>query len=344
MIFRQLFDHTSSTYTYLISSGRGREALIIDPVLENVDRYLKLIHELDLKLVKVIDTHIHADHISGMAELRDKTNCTTIMGDKTQAEVASMSVSDGETIKIEDINLKSLYTPGHTSDSFSFLMNDRVFTGDLLLIRGTGRTDFQNGNPSDSYDSIFNILLKLPEKTLVYPAHDYKGDMVSTIEEEKKFNPRLQVKSKNEYADLMNNLNLPDPKMMDVAIPGNLKLGIDTNKQKINYGLSPEQFTDQISKNNSLIIDLREETEIKKDGKIKNSKNVSFEEISEYLSNKTQELKDKIVLFYCAVGHRSTLAVQISASYGYKNTYHLIGGIKNWKISGFEVESYDFLK
>ena len=199
MIFRQIFDSTSSTYTYLISSGKGREALIIDPVLEKVDQYLKLLNELELKLVKVIDTHIHADHISGIAELRDKTNCVTVMGDKTTADVVAMKVSDDEIIKIDGINLKALYTPGHTSESFSFLMDDRVFTGDALLIKGTGRTDFQNGNPKDSYHSLFEKLLKLPDETLVYPAHDYKGETVSTIIEEKKFNPRLQVSSIDEY-------------------------------------------------------------------------------------------------------------------------------------------------
>ena len=221
MIFRQLFDHTSSTYTYLIAARTDGEALIIDPVLEHVNHYIKLLEELDLKLLKVIDTHIHADHISGNAELRNKTNCITIMGDKTEADVVSMKVSDNEIIKVDDLKLKSMHTPGHTSESFSFLLNDRIFTGDTLLIRGTGRTDFQNGSPSDSYESIFNNILKLPEKTLVYPAHDYKGQKVSTIKEEKKFNPRLQVKSKQEYIDIMNNLNLPNPKMMDVAVPLN---------------------------------------------------------------------------------------------------------------------------
>jgi len=185
MLFRQLFDKTSSTYTYLIASAKGREALIIDPVLENVERYIQLLKELDLKLVKVIDTHIHADHISGIAELRDQTNCVTIMGDKTPSDVVSMQVSDEELIKIDGLEFRALFTPGHTSESFSFLMNDRVFTGDTLLIRGTGRTDFQNGSAQDSYNSIFNKLLKLPDETLVYPAHDYKGDTVSTILEEK---------------------------------------------------------------------------------------------------------------------------------------------------------------
>ena len=225
MIFEQLFDKTSSTYTYLISSGPGREALIIDPVLEHVDIYINLLNKLNLKLVKVIDTHIHADHITGMSELKSKTNCETVMGDKTPVEIVSIKVKDQEMITLDNIKLKAIYTPGHTYESFSFVMQDRVFTGDTLLIGGTGRTDFQNGNPYDSYNSIFNILLKLPGKTKVYPAHDYNGNFFSTIEDEKNNNPRLQVKTADEYADIMNNLNLPDPKLMDIAIPRNLKLG-----------------------------------------------------------------------------------------------------------------------
>tara|TARA_Y100000590_G_scaffold427959_1_gene538753 strand:+ start:168 stop:851 length:684 start_codon:yes stop_codon:yes gene_type:complete len=225
MIFEQLFDKTSSTYTYLISSGPGREALIIDPVLEHVENYINTLNKLNLKLVKVIDTHIHADHITGMSELKNITNCKTVMGDKTPADIVSIKVKDQEDLILDNLKLKAIYTPGHTYESFSFLMKDRVFTGDTLLIGGTGRTDFQNGNPYDSYNSIFNILLKLPDKTKVYPAHDYNGNFFSTIENEKNNNPRLQVKSADEYADIMNNLNLPDPKLMDIAIPRNLKLG-----------------------------------------------------------------------------------------------------------------------
>jgi len=218
MIFRQLFDSVSGTYTYLLASRRGGEALILDPVLEKVDRYLQLIAELDLKLVKAVDTHLHADHITGLGALRDRTQCITVMGEQSKADVVSMRLAEGEKLTIEGISLDVLYTPGHTDDSYSYLMGDRVFTGDTLLIRGTGRTDFQNGNPQQQYDSIFNKLLRLPENTLVFPAHDYKGDTVSTIGEEKAFNPRLQVKSANEYVALMNSLKLPNPKMMDVAI------------------------------------------------------------------------------------------------------------------------------
>ena len=223
MIFEQLFDQKSSTYTYIIASGEGREALIIDPVIEHSDEYSTILNNLDLKLVKVIDTHIHADHISALNELNKRTNCIRVMGEKSKSDVIDLRIKDGEKIKIEEVELQAIYTPGHTDCSYSFLMNDRVFTGDTLLINGSGRTDFQNGNAYDAYDSIFNKLLKLPEKTLVFPAHDYNGKKYSTIENEKNNNPRLQVSSKEEYADIMNNLKLANPKMMDVAVPANVK-------------------------------------------------------------------------------------------------------------------------
>ena len=225
MLFRQLFDKTSSTYTYLIASAKGREALIIDPVLENVEQYIKLLNELDLKLVKVIDTHIHADHITAASKLKNKTNCTTIMGEHTPSDVVEIKVKDNEIIYVDKLEIKVIYTPGHTKDSYSFLMDDYLFSGDTLLINGTGRTDFQGGNSEDSYNSIFNRLLKLPEETLLYPAHDYNNQKVSTIGKEKKFNPRLQVNGINEYIDIMNNLNLSKPKLMDINVASNIKLG-----------------------------------------------------------------------------------------------------------------------
>ena len=225
MIFRQLFDSVSGTYCYLIASRKGAEALIIDPVLEKVDRYIQLMDELDLRLVKAVDTHLHADHVTGLGALRDRTRCITVMGENTKADVVSMRLADGDKLDIEGVSLDVIYTPGHTDDSYSFALEDRVFTGDTLLIRGTGRTDFQNGDPRAQYDSIFNRLLKLPDDTLVYPAHDYKGDTVSTIGEERRCNPRLQVKSVDEYVELMNNLKLPNPKMMDVAVPANMHIG-----------------------------------------------------------------------------------------------------------------------
>ena len=225
MIFRQVFDNKSSTYTYLIASAKGREAVIIDPVIENVDSYIALLNELNLKLVKVIDTHIHADHITGASKLKQFTNCSTIMGEHTPADTVEIKVKDNEIIKIDQIEIKAIYTPGHTSDSYSFLMNKYLFSGDTLLINGTGRTDFQNGNSKDAYNSIFNRLLKLPEETILYPGHDYNGKKFSTIGNEKKFNPRLQVKNVDEYIELMSNLNLAKPKLIDSNVSRNINLG-----------------------------------------------------------------------------------------------------------------------
>ena len=227
MIFKQVFDQKSSTYTYIIASAEGREALIIDPVLENVEDYIKLLTELNLKLVKVIDTHIHADHVTGAGKLRDKTQCVTFMGEHTPTDAVEIKVKDEEIIKLDQLKIKALYTPGHTSDSFSFLMDNYLFSGDTLLINGTGRTDFQNGNSKDAYNSLFNRLLKLPDETLVYPAHDYKGEKVSSIGKEKKFNPRLQVSNVEEYIEIMNNLNLKKPAAIDFNVANNLKLGAE---------------------------------------------------------------------------------------------------------------------
>ena len=225
MIFRQVFDNKSSTYTYLIASAKGREAVIIDPVIENVVSYINLLNELDLKLVKVIDTHIHADHVTGASKLKLATNCSTLMGEHTPADTVEIKVKDDEIIKIDQIEIKAMYTPGHTSDSYSFLMDNYLFSGDTLLINGTGRTDFQNGSSKDAYNSIFNRLLKLPEDTILYPGHDYNGKESSTIGNEKKFNPRLQVKNVDEYVELMSNLNLAKPQLIDINVSRNIKLG-----------------------------------------------------------------------------------------------------------------------
>ena len=225
MIFKQVFDTKTSTYTYLIASAKGREAVIIDPVIENVNKYIQLLRDLDLKLVKVIDTHIHADHVTGASKLKQVTNCATLMGEHTPADTVEIKVKDNELINIDGLNIRSIYTPGHTAESYSFLLDNYLFSGDALLINGTGRTDFQNGNSKDSYHSIFDKLLKLPEETLLYPGHDYNGEKVSTIEKEKKFNPRLQVKNVDEYIEIMSNLNLSKPEMMDNNVSKNIQLG-----------------------------------------------------------------------------------------------------------------------
>src|SRR3984885_14179235 len=261
MIFRQLFDQTSGTYSYLLASRRGGEALILDPVLEKVDRYLQLVTELDLKLVKAVDTHLHADHITGLGALRDRTHCITVMGEQSKVDVVSMRVGDGDRLRIEGLSLDVIYTPGHTDDSYSFVLGDRVFTGDTLLIRGTGRTDFQNGSAKAQYESL-QRLLRLPDETLVFPAHDYKGDTVSTIGEEKLFNPRLQVRGADEYTALMAGLNLPNPKMMDVAVPANTHVGLhqeDVARQ--GWALSAGDAIALCGRADIAIVDLRENSE-----------------------------------------------------------------------------------
>ncbi|HTP91135.1 MAG TPA: MBL fold metallo-hydrolase [Xanthobacteraceae bacterium] len=337
MIFRQLFDSTSGTYSYLLASRHGGEALIIDPVLERVERYLQLVHELDLKLVKAVDTHLHADHITGLGALRDRTHCVTVMGEQTHADVVSMRVAEGDRIEIEGLRLEVLYTPGHTDDSYSFMWDDRVFTGDTLLIRGTGRTDFQNGDPRAQYDSIFNKLLKLPDEMLVYPAHDYKGDTVSTIGEEKQYNPRLRVKSIDEYVDLMNNLKLPNPKMMDVAVPANMHVGLHQEEvARKGWALSAAEVITLRGRADVAIIDLREKGEREKHGVIPGSLHAPYLALQENISagGMLQELAaatGKRIIFYCAFGERSAMAVQAAQDAGLKNACHIAGGIDAWK-------------
>jgi glyoxylase-like metal-dependent hydrolase (beta-lactamase superfamily II)/rhodanese-related sulfurtransferase len=344
MIFRQLFDQTSCTFTYLLASRRGGEALIIDPVLDRVDRYIQLLKELDLKLVKVVDTHVHADHITGMGELRNRTKCITVMGENSPVDVVSMRVKEDETIDIEGLALKVIYTPGHTSDSYSFLMDDRVFTGDTLLIRGTGRTDFQNGDPRAQYDSLFNKLLKLPDDTLVYPAHDYKGDAVTTIEEERAYNPRLQVKSVDEYVAIMNNLNLANPKMMDVAVPANMKVGADQGaKVQARWARTAEQVLSDCSAPDCVLVDLREDSEREKHGYIPHSIHAPYTRLDRFirpggLLREMANATGKRLIYYCAYGERSALAVQTSQGMGLENVCHLVGGIDAWRKAGGPLE------
>jgi sulfur dioxygenase len=337
VIFRQLFDATSGTYTYLLASRRGGEALIIDPVLEKVDRYLQLIRELDLKLVKAIDTHLHADHITGLGALRDRTRCITVMGEQSSVDVVSMRIADGDRLGIEGLSLDVAYTPGHTDDSYSFIMPDRVFTGDTLLIRGTGRTDFQNGDPSAQYDSIFNRLLRLPDETMVFPAHDYKGDTVSTIGEERRSNPRLQVKSVDEYVALMNNLNLSNPKMMDVAVPANMHQGLAQQEiARRGWAVTAEAARDLVGNRDIVLIDLRERSERERHGVIPGSLHAPYPDLQENIleGGMLHELAtatNKRLVFYCAFGERSAMAVQAAQDAGLASACHIHGGIDAWK-------------
>jgi glyoxylase-like metal-dependent hydrolase (beta-lactamase superfamily II)/rhodanese-related sulfurtransferase len=340
MIFRQLFDSVSGTYSYILASRAGGEALIIDPVLEKVDRYCQLLRELDLKLVKAVDTHLHADHVTGLGSLRDRTHCMTIMGEQTKADVVAMRVADGDKVGIEGISLDVMYTPGHTDDSYSFLMGDRVFTGDTLLIRGTGRTDFQNGSSRAQYDSIFNRLLKLPDETLVYPAHDYKGDTVSTIGEERRYNPRLQVRSIDEYVALMANLNLPNPKMMDVAVPANMRVGLHQDElARQGLALSARQAIECLGRPDVLLVDLRETSERAKHGTLSGALHAPYPAIEENLEpggmlREVAAATGRRIVFFCAYGERSAMAVKAAQEAGLANAAHIEGGIDAWKKAG----------
>src|SRR5256884_2100784 len=340
MIFRQLFDSVSSTYTYQIASRRGGEALIIDPVLERVDRYIQLINELDLRLVKAADTHVHADHLTGLGALRDRTHCVTVMGERSKVDVVSMRLAEGDKLTIEGVALDVLYTPGHTDDSYSFLMRDRVFTGDTLLIRGTGRTDFQNGDPRAQYDSIFNKLLRLSDETMIFPAHDYKGETVSTIGEEKKFNPRLQVKSVEQYVELMNNLKLPNPKMMDVAVPANMKVGLAQEEiARRGWTLSAAEALALLGKPEIALVDLRERSERDRHGTIPGSLHVPYPTLQESIRSggmlhELGKSTSKRLLFYCAFGERSAMAVQAAPDASLTPARHIEDLDRRKKASG----------
>ncbi|MBL6750514.1 MAG: MBL fold metallo-hydrolase [Nevskia sp.] len=337
MIFRQLFEPVSCTYSYLVASRRGGEALIIDPVLERVDRYLQLMRELDLRLIKAVDTHLHADHITGLGALRDRTRCITVMGAQSKVDVVSMRIADGDKLQIEGVTLDVLYTPGHTDDSYSFLMGDRVFTGDTLLIRGTGRTDFQNGDARAQYESLFGRLLKLPDETLVFPGHDYKGDTVSTIAEEKAFNPRLQVKSADEYAALMGGLNLPNPKMMDVAVPANMRQGLYQEEvARHGWAFSAQEAQGLPGRPDVALIDLREKSERERHGVIPGSLHVPYGELQENISaggllHELAQATAKYLVFYCAFGERSAMAVRAAQDAGLARARHIQGGMDAWK-------------
>src|ERR1700712_1007917 len=340
MIFRQLFDSVSGTYSYLLASRAGGEALILDPVLEKVDRYCQLLRELDLRLVKAVDTHLHADHVTGLGELRDRTHCVTIMGEQSKADVVAMRVGDGDKVAIEGVSLDVMYTPGHTDDSYSYLMGDRVFTGDTLLIRGTGRTDFQNGSARAQYDSIFGRLLKLPDETMVFPAHDYKGDTVSTIGEEKRYNPRLQVRSVDDYVELMNNLKLPNPKLMDVVVPANMHVGLHQDElAKQGLALSARDAIESLGRPDTLLVDLRENAERAKHGMLSGAMHAPYPSIEQSLQpggmlREVAAATGRRVLFFCAFGERSAMAVKAAKDAGMSNSAHIEGGIDAWKKAG----------
>ena len=340
MIFRQLFDSVSSTYSYLLASRRGGEALIIDPVLDKVERYLQLMQELDLRLVKAVDTHLHADHITGLGALRDRTRCVTVMGEQSKVDIVSMRVAEGDRLTVEGLSLEALYTPGHTDDSYCFALDDRIFTGDTLLIRGTGRTDFQNGDPRAQYESL-QRLLRLSDETLVFPAHDYKGDTVSTIGEEKRHNPRLKVRDAEEYAALMASFHLPDPKMMDVAIPANMRQGLHQEEvARRGWAFTAEEAKGLVGRPEVALIDLREKAERERAGAIAGSLHAPYADLQDNIDDggliHELALSGKTIVFYCAFGERSAMAVQAAQDKGLASARHIEGGIAAWRRAGGE--------
>jgi sulfur dioxygenase len=345
VIFRQLFDPTSCTYSYLLASRKGGEALIIDPVLDQVDRYVALLEELDLQLVKAVDTHLHADHATGLGVLRDRTLCVTVMGEQSSADVVGMRVREGDRLRCDGMKLEVIYTPGHTDDSYSFLFGDRVFTGDTLMIGGTGRCDFQNGDAAAQYDSIFNKLLRLPDETRVYPAHDYKGDTVSTIGTERATNPRLQVGSVREYEHLMNGLNLPPPRLMDVVVPANRTIGLAQHElAQRGSAVTPGQFLDALEMPDVTVVDLREDHERARGGAVEGSIDIPYSALRRSLES-DGSLRRRLpgssapVIFVCSYGECSAMAVEVANDLGWSNCRHLTGGLNGWWPSAQSVGS-----
>jgi len=290
--------------------------------------------------VQAVDTHLHADHVTGLGELRDRTQCVTIMGEQSKADVVAMRVADGDTLTIEGISLEVMYTPGHTDDSYCYLMGDRVFTGDTLLIRGTGRTDFQNGSARAQYQSIFGRLLKLPDETLVFPAHDYKGDTVSTIAEERRYNPRLQVSSMEEYVELMGRLKLPNPKMMDVAVPANMQVGLHQDElEKHGQVLSALDAIERLGRPDLLLVDLRESGERARHGTLSGALHAPYRDIEKSLQpggmlRDVAAATGRRIVFFCAFGERSAMAVVAATAAGLPDTAHIKGGLDAWKKAG----------
>jgi glyoxylase-like metal-dependent hydrolase (beta-lactamase superfamily II)/rhodanese-related sulfurtransferase len=342
MIFKQFFDPSSSTYSYLLAAQQGSDAIIIDAVLEHVQAYLDFLEQQQLKLTKVVDTHTHADHVTGMGELRKATGCITLASQWSQAQKVSVRFDDGELIQVSGISLQVIHTPGHTDESCCFFEKDLnlLFTGDTLLIRGCGRTDFQAGDAGDLYDSITRRLFILPDTTLVYPGHDYKGEAFSTIGRERRMNPRVAGKSREEFIRLMNNLQLATPKMMDIAVPLNMSLGSDLNDEIAQRAIVVSEDIDKYTQDsNCLIIDLREKSEIERSGTLAGSVNIPYHAIESAIApgGFVNQIiaSGRNVLFVCAHGERSALALRKLESEDLESCYHLKDGIESLKAQGY---------
>lgn len=360
MLFQQLFDKESCTYTYLIADLSNKEAVLIDPVDTQLDIYLNLIKENNLTLKYSLETHVHADHVTASGMLRQKLGAKTAVNSLCGAENADIQIQDGDTFKFgNNESIKVISTPGHTPGSTSFLWRDRVFTGDSLLVGGCGRTDFQGGCSEDQYDSITQRLFTLPADTVIYPGHDYSGQWISNISQESTNNPRLAGKTKVEFVTIMENLNLPKPKLIEMAVPANLYCGIDEEQanqaaeprmegsdpvrktstmddhlQQVKQNITeihPQKAKDMIANSNVYILDVREESEFSS-GNIDNA--ISLPRgLIEFKIHTVPELSDKssTIIVYCASGKRSALSAHTMQSMGYTNILSLTGGYTAWK-------------
>ena len=351
LIFRQLLDPTSSTYSYLLGDSVSREAILIDPVIEQVERDVALIHELELKLMATLETHVHADHVTGAWLLRQRLGSQICLGDKSGAQGADRLLSNGDTVKFGKRSLSFRPTPGHTDGCVSYVLDDEsmAFTGDALLIRGCGRTDFQQGSAEKLYQSVHTQIFTLPKTCLLYPAHDYRGLTVSSVAEEQQFNPRLGGEvNESDFTGYMDNLNLPHPRQIDIAVPANLQCGKPDDLSALNGGqnwahlnftfagiweITPQALEE--CQQAIQIIDVREESEFT--GPLGHIHNAVLMPIDQ-LENRKQELDaEQPVVAVCRSGARSAQATVLLQKAGFKQVANLAGGMLRWRAEGHEV-------
>ncbi len=343
LIFHQLFEKETSTYTYLLGDLETKEAILIDPVIEMVERDLQLIKDLNLNLKYVLDTHVHADHITAAGEIRKRTNAKTGVSSAYDMACTDLHIEEGQEISFGRFTIKAIHTPGHTSGCLSYKLNNMVFTGDALLVRGCGRTDFQGGSSENLFHSVREKLFGLPDDTVVYPAHDYKGFTKSSIALEKKFNPRLNTEiPKEKFVEIMANLNLPYPKKIQEAVPANLQCGINLNpeilKSEFVEGIptaSPEEVLSKLG--HVKIFDVRGLDEFHNElGHIPTAKLCTLGEKLEQQLN--LEDKTKEIVFVCRSGKRSAVATRLALDHGFKNVFNMQGGMLKWNELKFPLE------
>ncbi|HZZ08056.1 MAG TPA: MBL fold metallo-hydrolase [Candidatus Binataceae bacterium] len=345
MIFREL--NNAKCKTYLLASESMERAIIIDPVKDRVERYLGVLAYHRLKLDLIVDTHTHADHRSGAHELSELTGTPVAMHRRAPAPHVRMHLEDGQRLIIGDFELKVLYTPGHTPDSVSLHAEDRVFTGDCLLIHGTGRADFAGGDAGEQYDSITHKLFTLPDATMVYPAHDYRGHIHSTIGEEKGSNPRMAGRSREAYVELMNNLGFPLPEGIQEALQPNqteieaAAIQFPTLAQLNSVRqLSPAEVAERLGTAAApLLLDVREPDEYTGElGHIAGARLIPLRELPERAPSELAPFKDKDIVAICRAGVRSTTAAAILAGLGFDHACNMKGGMLDWKEAGLPVE------